>query len=191
VAQCAKEIEFLLDTSTSGGSKAISAVVIGQTSTNLSDSDGLVKIRDKITPKHEADTFTRILAGKLVPAAHPFGRLNASTQYDPTPFQHGRVFMQIWFHDSMNQPIKDNCCQTLLDNKWQDYMSRMEINFQRENFLTHGRKNTGNRSINGATPGLKNPGISTDYLMAVIYVKEFRNQRGVATYKAESNKTDD
>jgi len=66
----------------------------------------------------------------------------------------------------------------------------MEINFQREHFVTHGRKNTGNRNINGATPGLKNPGISTGYLMAVIYVKEFCNQCGVATYKAECNKTD-
>jgi len=100
--------QFPLDTSTSGGSKAISAAVIGQTSMNLSDSDGLVKNRDKITPKHVADAFTRILAGKLVPATHPFGRLNAPTQYDPTLFQHGRVFIEIWFHDSMNQPIKDN-----------------------------------------------------------------------------------
>ena len=65
------------------------------------------------------------------------------------------------------------------------------ISFQREHFPTHGRKNTGNRSINGATPGLKNPGIGTDYFMAVIYVKEFRNQGGVAAYKAASNMTDD
>ena len=99
--------------------------------------------------------------------------------------------MQIWFHESMNQPIKDSCCETIHDNKWQDFLSRMEINFQREHFLTHGRKNTGNRNINGATPGLKNPGIGTDYLMAVIYVKEFRNQGGVTSYKATSNKTDD
>jgi len=158
---------------------------------NLSDSNGLVKNRDKNAPKHEADAFKRILAGKTFPAAHPFERLNSPTQYDPTLFQHGRVFIQIWFHDSMNQPIEDNCCETLHDNKWQDSLSRMEINFQREHFLTHGRKNTGNRSINGSTPGLKNPGIGTDYLMAVICVKEFRNQCGVAAYKATSNKTDD
>jgi len=98
--------------------------------------------------------------------------------------------MQIWFHDSMNQPIEDNCCETLHDNKWQEYLSRMQINFQREHFLTHGRKNTGNKSINGATSGLKNPGIGTDYLLAMIYVKEFCNQRGVAAYKAASKKTD-
>jgi len=79
VAQQAKEIECPLDTSTSGGLKAISAAILGQTSMNLSDSDGLVKNRDKITPKHEADAFTRILAGKLVPAAHLLGRLNAPT----------------------------------------------------------------------------------------------------------------
>jgi hypothetical protein len=91
----------------------------------------------------------------------------------------------------MNQPTEDNCCETLYDNKWQDFLSRMEISFQREHFLTHGRKNTGNGSIDRATPGLKNPGIGTDYLMAVIYVKEFRNQGGVAAYKAASNKTDD
>ena len=191
VAQRAKEIEIPLDTSTSGGSKAISAAVIGQTSTNLSHSDGLVKNRDKTSPKHEADAFKRILAGKIVPAAHPFGRLNSPTQFDPTLFQHGQVFMQIWFHDSMNQPIEDNCCETLHDNNWQDYLSRLEINFQREYFLTHGRKNTGNRSINGSTPGLKNPGIGIDYLMAVIYVIGFRNQRGVAACKDAPNKTDD
>ena len=60
-----------------------------------------------------------------------------------------------------------------------------------EHFLTHGLKNTGKRSINGATRGLKNPGIGTDYLMAMIYIKEFRNQAGVAAYKAATNKTDD
>jgi len=43
-------------------------------------------------------------------------------------------------------------------------------------------KNTGNKNINGATRGLKNPGIGTDYLMAVIYIKEFRNQNGVTAY---------
>jgi len=91
----------------------------------------------------------------------------------------------------MNQPTEDNCCETLYDNKWQDFLSRMEISFQRKHFLTHGRKNTGNRIINGTAPRLKNPGIGTDYFMAVIYVKEFRNQGGVAAYKAASNKTDD
>jgi len=91
----------------------------------------------------------------------------------------------------MNQPIEDNCCETLYDNNWQDFLSRMEISFQREYFLTHVRKNTDNRSINGAKPGLKNPGIGTDYLMAMIYVKEFCNQGEVAAYKAASNKADD
>jgi len=141
--------------------------------------------------KHEDDAFARILAGKLAPAAHPFGRLNAPTPYDPTLFEPGRVYMQIWFHESMNQPIEDNCRETPYDNKWQDLLSRMEISFQREHFLTHGPKNTGNGSIDRATPGLKNPGIGTDYLMAVIYVKEFHNQGGVTSYKATSNKTDD
>jgi len=45
--------------------------------------------------------------------------------------------------------------------------------------------------FNGATRGLKIPGIGTDYLMAVIYIKEFRNQAGVAVYKSATNKTDD
>jgi len=67
----------------------------------------------------------------------------------------------------VNQPIEDNCCETLHDNKWH-FLSRMVISFQHEHFLTHGRKNTGNRSINGATPGLKNPGIGINSLMAVI-----------------------
>jgi len=60
-----------------------------------------------------------------------------------------------------------------------------------EHFLTHGLKNTGNKSINGAARGLKNLGIGTDYLMAVIYIKEFHKQTGVAAYKAATNKTDD
>ena len=54
-----------------------------------------------------------------------------------------------------------------------------------------GLKNTGNNSINWATRGLKNPGIGTDYSMAVIDIKEFCNQAGVAPYKAATNKTDD
>jgi len=101
--------------------------------------------------------------------------------------------MQIWFHESMNQPIEDNFGETFYDSKWQDSLSRMEISFQREHFLTHGWKNTVNKSINGVTPGLKNSGISTDYLMAVIYVKEFRNQGpgGVTADNAASNKTDE
>jgi len=99
--------------------------------------------------------------------------------------------MQIWFHQSMNEPCKDKAGDTLYDFKWQDFLSRMEISFQREHFLTHGLKNTGNKSINGATRGLKNPGTGTDYLMAVIYIKEFRNQADVAAYKAATNKTDD
>jgi hypothetical protein len=31
----------------------------------------------------------------------------------------------------------------------------------------------------------------TDYLMAVIYIKEFRNQASDAAYKAATNKTED
>jgi len=99
--------------------------------------------------------------------------------------------MQIWFHKSMNQPIEDKVGETLYDSNWQDFLSRIEISFHREHFFTHGWKNTGNKRIDGATCALKNAGISTDYLMAVIYVKEFRNQGGVAAYKAASNKTDD
>jgi len=99
--------------------------------------------------------------------------------------------MQIWYHQSMNQPITDKSGNTLYDFKWQDFLSRMEISFQREHFLTHGLKNTGNKNINGATRGLKYPGIGTDCLMAVISIKEFLNQRGVAAYKATTNKTDD
>jgi len=54
-------------------------------------------------------------------------------------------------------------------------------------------RTNGNRIINGGTCALKNPGIGTDYfnLMAMIHVKEFRNQGGVAAYKAASSKTAD
>ena len=90
----------------------------------------------------------------------------------------------------MNHPSTDKSGNTLYDCKWQDFLSRMEISFQREHFLTNGLKNTGNKSINGKTRRLKNPGIGTDYLIAVINVKEFRNQGGVAAYKAATNKTD-
>jgi len=91
----------------------------------------------------------------------------------------------------MNQPCKDNAGDTLYDFKWQDFLIRMEISIQRQHFFTHGLKNLGNKSINGATQGLKNPGISTDYLMAVIYIKAFSNIAGVAAYKAATSKTDD
>jgi len=89
VAQRAKEIEFALDTSTSGGSKAIAAAVIGPSSMNLGNSDGLVKNRDRKSQKHEDEAFTRKLAGKLALTAHLFGCLNAPTQYDPALFQPG------------------------------------------------------------------------------------------------------
>jgi len=164
---------------------------IGQTSMNLGDSDVMVKNRDKTSRKAENDAFAKILAGKLAPANHSFARLNKTTQYKTTLFQPGRVYMQIWLHQSMNQLITDKSGDTLNDFKWQNLLSRMEISFQREHFLTHGLKNTGNKNINGATRGLKNPAIGTDYLMAVIHIKEFRNQAGVAAYKAATNKTDD
>jgi len=185
------QIEFPLDASTSGGFKAIAAAVIGQTSMNLGDSDVMVKNRDKTSRKAENDAFAKILAGKLAPANHSFARLNKTTQYKTTLFQPGRVYMQIWLHQSMNQLITDKSGDTLNDFKWQNLLSRMEISFQREHFLTHGLKNTGNKNINGATRGLKNPAIGTDYLMGVILIKEFRNQAGVAAYKAATNKTDD
>jgi len=191
VAHRAKEIEFPLDASTSGGTKAIAAAVIGQTSMNLGDSDVMVRNRDKTSSKDEDDAFAKILAGKRPPKNHPFGRLNKTAQYETALFKHGRVFMQIWFHQSMNQPCKDKAGDALHDFKWQYFLSRMEISVQRKHFLTHGLTNTGNKSINGATRGLKNPGIGTDYLMAVIYIKEFRIQAGVAAYKAATDKTDD
>jgi len=56
-------------------SKAMAAAVISQTSMNLGYSDGLVKNRHKKSQKHQDDAFARILAGKLAPAAHPFGLL--------------------------------------------------------------------------------------------------------------------
>jgi len=71
-----KEIEVPLDASTSGGTKAIAAAEIGQTSMNLGDSDVMVKNRDKTSGKDEDDAFANILAGKLAPANHPFARLN-------------------------------------------------------------------------------------------------------------------
>jgi len=191
VAHRAKEIEFPLDTSTLGGTKAIAAAVIGQTSMNLGDSDAMVRNRDKTTRKNEDNAFAKILAGKYPPGNHPFARLNKTAQYETALFKDGRVFMQIWFHQSMNQPCKDKGGDTLYDFKWQDFLSRMEISVQREHFLTHGLKNTGNKSMNGVTRGLKNPGIGTDYLMTVIYIKKFRNQAGVAAYKAATNNTDD
>jgi hypothetical protein len=187
VAHRAKEIGFPLDAPTSGGTKVIAAAVIGQTSMNLGDSDAMVKNRNKTSRKDEDDAFARMLARKLASANHPFAHLNKTAQYDATLFQHGRVYMQIWFHQSMNQPNTDKSGATLYDFKW----SRMEVRFQREHFLTSGLKDTGNKSINGATRGLMNPGIGTDHLMAVIYIKEFRKQAGVAAYKAATNKTDD
>jgi len=66
-----------------------------------------------------------------------------------------------------------------------------QTSFKSERFFTHAWKNTGNKSINEVTSGLKNPGIGTDYSMAVICVEEFRNQGGVTAYKAASNKIDD
>jgi len=139
--------------------------------------------------KTEDAAFARILAGTLAPAAHPFKRLNHAIQYDRALFQPGQIYMQTWFHESMNQQIEDNFGETLHDSKWQDFLSRMEISFQCEKNSAPGWKNTGNTN-NEATQALKNPGIGTNYLMAVIYVKKFRNQGGVAAYKAASNKMD-
>jgi len=95
VAHRAKEINFPLDASTSGGTKAIAAAVIGQKSMNLGDSDAMVKNRNKTSRKDEDEAFPKILAGKLAPANHPFACLNKTAQYDTTLFQHGRVYMQI------------------------------------------------------------------------------------------------
>jgi len=49
----------------------------------------------------------------------------------------------------MNQPNTDKSGDTLYDFKWQDFLSCMEVSFkfQREHFLTHGLKNTGNKNI--------------------------------------------
>jgi len=92
----------------------------------------------------------------------------------------------------MNQPCNlKTKLVTLYDFKWQDFLSRMEISFQREHFPTHGLKNTGNKIIKGATQGLMNPGIGTYNLIAVIYIKEFRNIAGVTGYKAATTKTHD
>jgi len=138
VALRAREIEYPLDASTSGGTKANAAAVIGQTSMNLGDSDRRVRKRDKTTRKNEGNAFAKILTGKKPPENRPFGRLNATAHYNTALFKHGRVFMQIWFHHSMNQPCKDKAGDTLYDFKWQDFLSRIEISVQREHFLTHG-----------------------------------------------------
>jgi len=95
VAHRTKGIEFPLDASTSGGTKAIAAAVIGQTSMILGDNDVMVKNRDKTSRKDKDDAFAKILAGKLAPANHPFARLNKIAQYETTLFQPGRIFMQI------------------------------------------------------------------------------------------------
>jgi len=134
---------------------------------NLGDSDVMVRKRDKTSRKNEDDAFAKIMAGKCPPANHPFSRVNKTTQYETSVFKPGRVLMQIWFYQSMSQPCKDKAGDTLYDFKWQDFLSRMEISIQRQHFLTHGLKNLSNKSINEATQGLKNPGIGTDYLMAV------------------------
>jgi len=115
VAHRAKEVEFPLDASTSGGTKAIAAAVIGQTPMNLGDSDVMVRNRDKTSRKDEDDTFAKILAGKHPPKNHPFALLNKTAQYETALLQPGRVFMQIWFHQSMNQPCKDKGGDTLYD----------------------------------------------------------------------------
>ena len=131
--------------------------VIGQTSMNLGNSDVMVRNRDKTSRKDsdEDDAFAKILAGKRPPENHPFARLNKTAQYETALFKHDRVFMQIWFHQSMNQPCKDKGGDTLDDFKWQDFLSRMEISVHREHFLTHGLKNTGNKSINGVIRGFQ------------------------------------
>jgi len=118
-------------------------------------------------------------------------RPNKPKQYDPACFQPGRICMKIWFHKSMNQQTEDSFSETFNDCKWQAFLSRMEIRFQYEHILAHGCQNIGNKMINGSTSALKNPGIGTNYLMAMIYVKEYRNQGGVAAYKARSSKTAD
>ena len=105
---------------------------------NLGDSDRRVRKRDKTTRKNEGNAFAKILTGKKPPENRPFGRLNATAHYKTALFKHGRVFMQIWFHHSMNQPCKDKAGDTLYDFKWQDFLSRIEISVQREHFLTHG-----------------------------------------------------
>ena len=64
MAHRAKEIEFPLDASTSGGTKAIAAAVIGQTSMNLGDSDVIVKNRDKTSRKAEDDAFAQNVSRK-------------------------------------------------------------------------------------------------------------------------------
>jgi len=89
VAHRAKEIEFPLDASTSGGTKTIAAAVISQTSVMLGDSDLMVRNRDKTTQKNEDDTFVKILAGKRPPENHPFVRLNKTAQYETALFKHG------------------------------------------------------------------------------------------------------
>ena len=70
VAHRAKEIEFPLDTSTSGGTKAIAVAVISQTSINVGDSEVMVRNRDKTSRKDEDDAFAKILAGKRPPENH-------------------------------------------------------------------------------------------------------------------------
>jgi len=67
----------------------------------------------------------------------------------------------------------------------------MEISFQYEHILAHGCQNIGNRMHHENTCTLKNPGFGTDYLIAIICVKDFRNQGGIAAYKARSSKTAD
>jgi len=89
VAHRAKEIEFPLDTYTSGGTKAIAAAVISQTSMNLGDSDVMVRNRDKTSRKNENDAFAKIVAGKCPPANHPFSRVNKTTQYETSLFKPG------------------------------------------------------------------------------------------------------
>jgi len=95
VAHRAKEIESPLDASTSGGTKAIAAAVIGQTSKNLGDSDVMLRNRDKTSRKDEDDAFAKILARKRPPENNPFGRMNKTAQYETALFKHGRVFMQV------------------------------------------------------------------------------------------------
>ena len=60
-------------------------------------------------------------------------------------------------------------------------MSRMEISFQREHFLTHGLKNTGNKSINGVIRGFQESRNRHRLLDGRdLYHLEFREQAGVA-----------